>query len=93
MASDYVLVPMKPDRFSVLGFGHIQTALQTFRNTYPDPHGVVMVVSNSLKAKFALHVEREPYSVQSSVEYEQEPIPGALDYVPAIHKEARLDNV
>ena len=40
MASDYVLVPIKPDRFSVLGFGFMQEALANFKNTYPDPHGV-----------------------------------------------------
>jgi len=40
MASDYLLVPMKPDRFSILGYGQILSVLQEFRETYPDPHDV-----------------------------------------------------
>lgn len=55
MASDFVLVPMRPDRFSVLGYAQISRALNTFRGDYPDPHkvkdlGVVftMVEGNSL---------------------------------------------
>lgn len=39
MASDYVLIPMRPDRFSVLGYALMQETLEAFRNTYPDPHG------------------------------------------------------
>jgi chromosome partitioning protein len=40
MASDYILVPVKPDRFSVLGYAQIQEVLEDFRVTYPDPHEV-----------------------------------------------------
>ena len=40
MASNYVLVPMKPDRFSVLGYGLMNEVLQTFRGDYPDPSNV-----------------------------------------------------
>jgi chromosome partitioning protein len=40
MASDYILVPMRPDRFSILGYAQIGEALANFRNAYPDPHGV-----------------------------------------------------
>jgi chromosome partitioning protein len=41
MASDYILVPVKPDRFSVLGYAQIQEVLEDFRATYPDPHDVL----------------------------------------------------
>lgn len=41
MASDYILVPVKPDRFSVLGYAQIQEVLEDFRATYPDPHNVL----------------------------------------------------
>ena len=40
MASDFVLIPVKPDRFSVLGYGQILEALDDFRANYPDPHKV-----------------------------------------------------
>jgi len=40
MASDFILVPVKPDRFSVLGYAQIQETLEGFRETYPDPHKV-----------------------------------------------------
>lgn len=40
MASDFILVPMKPDRFSVLGYAQILEVLEDFRATYPDPHDV-----------------------------------------------------
>ena len=40
MASDYVLVPVKPDRFSVLGYGQIRECLEEFRISSPDPHRV-----------------------------------------------------
>jgi chromosome partitioning protein len=40
MASDYILVPMRPDRFSILGYAQIGEALENFRDKYPDPHNV-----------------------------------------------------
>lgn len=40
MASDFILVPMKPDRFSVLGYAQILEVLEDFRETYPDPRNV-----------------------------------------------------
>ena len=40
MASDYVLVPMKPDRFSILGRELIETVLADFKADYPDPRKV-----------------------------------------------------
>ncbi len=40
MASDYVLVPIKPDRFSILGHSMIKEILAKFRADYPDPRNV-----------------------------------------------------
>lgn len=40
MASDFVLIPMKPDRFSVLGYALMRETLDSFRETYPDPHRI-----------------------------------------------------
>lgn len=40
MASNYVLVPIQPDRFSILGYGMMQEVLVNFRSDYPDPKKV-----------------------------------------------------
>lgn len=37
MAADYVLVPIKPDRFSIVGYGMMQKVIENFRHDYPDP--------------------------------------------------------
>jgi chromosome partitioning protein len=39
-ASDYLLIPMKPDRFSILGFTNLIETIKTFRERSLDPHGV-----------------------------------------------------
>jgi chromosome partitioning protein len=39
-ASDFILVPMRPDKFSVLGYAQILEVLEDFRRRYPDPHHV-----------------------------------------------------
>jgi chromosome partitioning protein len=39
-ASDYLLIPMRPDRFSILGFFNLIETIKTFRNNCPDPHKV-----------------------------------------------------
>jgi chromosome partitioning protein len=39
-ASDYLLIPMRPDRFSILGFANLNETIKTFRSNCPDPHGV-----------------------------------------------------
>jgi chromosome partitioning protein len=40
MASNYVLVPIKPDRFSILGYGLMQETLANFQSDYPNPKKV-----------------------------------------------------
>jgi len=39
-ASDYLLIPMRPDRFSILGFANLIQTIKTFRENCPDPHHV-----------------------------------------------------
>jgi chromosome partitioning protein len=39
-ASDYLLIPMRPDRFSILGFANLIETIKTFRVNCPDPHSV-----------------------------------------------------
>jgi cellulose biosynthesis protein BcsQ len=39
-ASDYLLIPMRPDRFSILGFTNLTETIKIFRNNCPDPHTV-----------------------------------------------------
>lgn len=40
MCSDFVLVPIKPDRFSVVGYGMMHEVINNFRYDYPDPKNV-----------------------------------------------------
>jgi chromosome partitioning protein len=39
-ASDFVLIPMRPDRFSILGFTNLMETIEIFRQNCPDPHEV-----------------------------------------------------
>jgi len=39
-ASDFLLVPVRPDRFSVLGVENLQQTVDSFRRNCPDQHGV-----------------------------------------------------
>lgn len=39
-AADYLLIPMRPDRFSILGFANLIETIKTFRSNCPDPHAV-----------------------------------------------------
>ncbi len=40
MASDFILVPVKPDRFSIVGYGNMHEVVNAFRYDYPDPQKV-----------------------------------------------------
>lgn len=42
-ASDYLLIPMRPDRFSILGFANLTETIKTFRSNCPDPHQVKLL--------------------------------------------------
>ena len=39
-ASDFLLVPVRPDRFSILGVENLQQTVDLFRTNCPDPHAV-----------------------------------------------------
>jgi chromosome partitioning protein len=39
-ASDFLMIPMRPDRFSILGFTNLMATIKTFRANCPDPHNV-----------------------------------------------------
>jgi len=39
-ASDFLLVPVRPDRFSILGVENLRQTVDLFRKNCPDPHGV-----------------------------------------------------
>jgi chromosome partitioning protein len=39
-ASDFILIPMRPDRFSILGFTNLTETVEIFRDNCPDPHTV-----------------------------------------------------
>jgi chromosome partitioning protein len=39
-SSDFVLVPVRPDRFSILGFANVMNTIEDFRSNCFDPHKV-----------------------------------------------------
>jgi len=39
-ASDFILVPVRPDRFSILGYANLLETIEIFRNNCPDKHKV-----------------------------------------------------
>ena len=39
-SSDFVLVPVRPDRFSILGFANVMNTIEDFRSNCNDPHNV-----------------------------------------------------
>ena len=39
-ASDFILVPVRPDRFSILGYANLLETIKAFRNNCPDMHKV-----------------------------------------------------
>jgi len=59
MASDYVLVPIKPDRFSIVGYTMMQEVIDNFRYDYPDPHKVqdLGVVFNQVAGNSTIEME------------------------------------
>lgn len=40
MASDFLLIPVRPDRFSILGYALVGETVRHFRNNSQDPHNV-----------------------------------------------------
>ena len=40
MASDFILIPVRPDRFSILGYALVGETVRQFRDNSPNPHNV-----------------------------------------------------
>lgn len=88
MASDYVLIPVRPDRYSVLGYAQIQEAFDEFRADYPDPHGVqdLGVVFNHVSGESSIEDECMA-DVAEKAEYVFETrIPVSRSYLRAAHE-------
>lgn len=62
-ASDHLLIPMRPDRFSILGFFNLIETIKTFRTNCPDPHNVKV-----LGIVFTQVMSASPVEKQSMVE-------------------------
>ena len=58
-ASDYLLIPMRPDRFSILGFANLNETIKIFRNNCPDPHKVKVLGIVFTQVTGTSSVERE----------------------------------
>lgn len=70
-ASNYLMIPMRPDRFSILGFTNLMETIKTFRANCPDPHNVQILgvvftqvtgnsaVEKQLMDEIALAVKKE----------------------------------
>ena len=58
-ASDFLLIPMRPDRFSILGFANLNETIKIFRSNCPDPHGVEVLGIVFTQVTGTSQVERE----------------------------------
>jgi chromosome partitioning protein len=58
-ASDHLLIPMRPDRFSILGFFNLIETIKTFRANCPDPHAVKVLGIVFTQVMNASEVERQ----------------------------------
>jgi chromosome partitioning protein len=94
-ASDYLLIPMRPDRFSILGFANLTETIKTFRSNCPDPHSVKLlgvvftqVIGNSnlendamLEVQAAANSEKN-YLFSSMLKFSQSFIRSVKDQTP-----------
>jgi chromosome partitioning protein len=94
-ASDYLLIPMRPDRFSILGFLNLIETMKIFRSNCTDPHSVKVLGIVFTQVTGASNVEREAmeeiraaatkentYSFVSSLRYSQSFIRSVKDQTP-----------
>ncbi|MDM8552019.1 ParA family protein [Desulfobacterales bacterium HSG2] len=75
MCSDFIFIPVKPDRFSVVGYGNMQEVIDAFRYDYPDPQKVqdLGVVFNQVKGDSDIEEEcKELVSEKASYVFETE---------------------
>lgn len=95
MASDFLLIPMRPDRFSILGFSNLVNTIETFRQNCEDPHhvkvlGVVFTqvtgasqVESDLMNEIAITVRRDKtHLFSSSLRYSTSFIRSVKDQKP-----------
>jgi chromosome partitioning protein len=94
-ASDFILVPMRPDRFSILGFYNLRNTVSRFRNDWPDPHKVqeLGVVFTQVQGRSSVESEcmnsirlqalaAKSYVFESTIKYSQSFLRGAQDQTP-----------
>lgn len=89
MASDFILVPVKPDRFSVLGYGQILEALDDFRRDYPDPHKVTDLGVVFTQVQGNSDIEADCMSEirnQAKYVFDAE-VPSSRSYLRAVHEQ------
>jgi chromosome partitioning protein len=97
-ASDFLLIPMRPDQFSILGFTNLTNTIEAFRRNCEDPHkvkvlGVVFTqVTGSSQAEtdlmneIAITVRRDKtHLFTSSLQYSTSFIRSVKDQTPISH--------
>jgi chromosome partitioning protein len=59
MASQYILVPIRPDRFSIVGYAMMHEVISNFRYDYPDPNKVqdLGVVFTQVRGKSVIETQ------------------------------------
>ena len=58
-AADYLLIPVRPDRFSVLGYALVGKTVRHFRDNSPDPHNVQELGTVFTQVKDATGIQGE----------------------------------
>lgn len=90
MASDFVLTPVKPDRFSVLGYAQIQSTFDSFRDSYPDPHHVQGLGVVFTQVQGNLKIEQDSMTeIETQAEYVfAAQIPRSNSYLSSVHQQS-----
>ncbi len=94
-SSDLLLIPMRPDRFSILGFANLNETIKTFRANTPDAHNVKVlgivftqvtgqspVETQAINEIKAAATKDGTYSFSSSLKYSQSFIRSVKDQTP-----------
>ncbi len=91
MSSDFVLVPIKPDRFSIVGYSMMQEVIENFRFDYPDPKHVqdLGVVFNQVTGQSEIEEECKdevgriaPFIFQTEIKQSKSYLRSAFDQQP-----------
>lgn len=94
-SSDFLLIPMRPDRFSILGFANLNETIKTFRANTPDAHNVKVLGVVFTQVTGSSQVETDAmseiktaatkdgtYSFSSSLKYSHSFIRSVKDQTP-----------